>query len=199
MDSLLRAFGELIPATIIALPFAILAWLVLTERRSGRRPLRTARRTAALDVAIGTNVIIVCFLVTVPVPGRPPTDLHLRLGTDLVAALTPAGSPWQVVGNLVLLAPLGALIPLRVRASRSLIKLALAALVVSTIVEVGQYLLHTGRVTSTDDIVLNTLGAVAGARLARRWWAPRYPGVDAIPAPRTSSPPVRSLPRHPSR
>ncbi|WP_216211384.1 VanZ family protein [Amycolatopsis aidingensis] len=196
MDSLLRAFGELIPATIIASPFAVLAWLVLSERRGRRRPPRTARRTAALDVAIGSNVIIVCFLVTIPVPWRPPTALHLWPGTDLVDAFAPTGSPWQVMGNLVLLAPLGALIPLRVRASRSLVKLALAALIVSTIVEVGQYLLHTGRVTATDDIVLNTLGAVAGARLTRRWWSHRYPGIYAIPAPRTSSPSLESLPRH---
>ncbi|WP_157036226.1 VanZ family protein [Streptomonospora alba] len=37
-----------------------------------------------------------------------------------------------------------------------------------------QYTLTGGRVTSIDDVLLNTTGALAGAGLTRPWWRPRW-------------------------
>ena len=73
------------------------------------------------------------------------------------------------------------------RRLRTLLGIALAALIASLLVEGTQYLIHTGRVTSTDDVLLNTAGATLGAALTRRGWRsldvpPPVPVV--IPAPR---------------
>ncbi|WP_317452075.1 MULTISPECIES: VanZ family protein [unclassified Streptomyces] len=47
--------------------------------------------------------------------------------------------------------------------------MALTASVVSLAVEASQYALRLGRVSSVDDVLLNTAGAALGALLVRRW------------------------------
>jgi hypothetical protein len=62
-----------------------------------------------------------------------------------------------------------------------------ATLIVSMLVEAVQYLIHAGRVTATDDVLLNTLGATVGATASRKWWhwSPRIlPTPLPIPAQR---------------
>lgn len=41
----------------------------------------------------------------------------------------------------------------------------------SVAVEVLQYVLGLGRVSSVDDVLVNTAGAVLAALCSRRWWA----------------------------
>ncbi len=81
-----------------------------------------------------------------PVGGSAESTLDLVPGADATAAL--------------------ALLPLRIRRLRALLRIAPAALVASVLVEGTQYLIHAGRVTSTDDILLNTAGATLGAAIA---------------------------------
>ncbi|MBB4938212.1 glycopeptide antibiotics resistance protein [Streptosporangium album] len=40
-------------------------------------------------------------------------------------------------------------------------------------VELLQYALRLGRVSSVDDVLINTAGAVLAALITRRWWAGR--------------------------
>ena len=72
--------------------------------------------------------------------------------------------------NALLFVPLGLLLPLLAR-RRPIITTALTALVLSTLVETGQYLAAVGRAADITDVILNTLGAtvgaVAGVRLNR--------------------------------
>ncbi|MDX3385650.1 VanZ family protein [Streptomyces niveiscabiei] len=63
--------------------------------------------------------------------------------------------------------------PIRSRRSRTLGRVAAIAALLSTAVEITQYALAVGRVSSTDDVLLNTAGAVVGALLTRNWWRPR--------------------------
>ncbi|MGW5742203.1 VanZ family protein, partial [Amycolatopsis sp. NPDC003861] len=68
--------------------------------------------------------------------------------------------------------------------------------IASVLVEGTQYLIHTGRVTSADDVLLNTAGATLGAALSRRGWraldaAP--PAPVAIPLPRRTICPAPTL------
>jgi glycopeptide antibiotics resistance protein len=175
---LLREFGVLIPMTILSLPFGLFGWRVLAAWRRRRRPARIATVTAGMDVAIALFAVLVLMLVTMPVDGRHTSRLHLLPGSDVVTAFGTRGSLWQVAGNLVLLAPLGALLPLRTTVLRSLTRITFAAFSSSAVIETTQYLIHSGRVTSTDDVLLNTVGAVAGAGLTARWWRA---AVRAIP------------------
>jgi len=64
---------------------------------------------------------------------------------------------------------------------RSVLVLAAAC---STLIETGQYVLQLGRVSSVDDVLLNTAGAGLAALASRRWWA----GEAVAPAVPTTGP-----------
>jgi VanZ family protein len=72
----------------------------------------------------------------------------------------------QLVGNLLLLAPLAVLAVLRWPALRAPVLLATAALAAGAAVEVLQWALPLGRVVSPVDALLNAAGAVLGGLLA---------------------------------
>ncbi|WP_410608512.1 VanZ family protein [Amycolatopsis sp. lyj-109] len=187
MGALLRAFWGMIPISAIALPYALLGWPLLASRRRRRMAARRASATAAVDCAVFLVAFLVFCLVTMPVGDSADSTLDLVPGADVAAALSSDGSLWQVIGNVLLLCPLGALLPLRVRRLRALPRIALAALIASVLVEGTQYLIHTGRVTSADDVLLNAAGATLGAALSRRGWRtldPAPPVPVAIPLPR---------------
>ncbi|SEF28861.1 VanZ like family protein [Amycolatopsis pretoriensis] len=186
MEALLRAFWGMIPISAIALPYALLGWPLLAARRRRRLPARFATATAGVDCAATLLAFLVFCLVIMPVSGSSESTLDLVPGSDITAAFADDGSLWQVIGNVLLLCPLGALLPLRVHRLRTLLRVALAALLASVLVEGTQYLIHCGRVTSADDVLLNTAGATLGAALSRRGWRaldPPPPPV-AIPAQR---------------
>ncbi|MFC8010900.1 VanZ family protein [Streptomyces cinereoruber] len=75
----------------------------------------------------------------------------------------------NLVGNVLLLVPFGAAVAFLWSGRRRVLKTALAGAVFSLIVEVAQYVLSLGRVSSVDDVLLNTAGAALGAFLVRRW------------------------------
>ncbi|MFC9253103.1 VanZ family protein [Amycolatopsis thailandensis] len=171
MGELLRAFGAMIPLTITAIPYTLLGWPLLAAHRRRRQADRfTASATAAVDMTLALTCFLVLCLVTMPVTGAQGSRLNLEPGTDLRLALSDGANLWQALGNFLMLSPLGALLPLRSRRLRSLSRIALGALAVSVLVESTQYLIQAGRVTSADDVLLNTLGAIAGAVLSKRLW-----------------------------
>ncbi|WP_199429424.1 VanZ family protein [Qaidamihabitans albus] len=188
MEFLLRSFGVLIPIGVMALPFAVLVWRLLTRRRTRTKPPREAAATAALDVSIGLLAGLVLALVAMPVPGSGA--LHLAPGTDLEIALADSESFWQVAANVLMLLPLGVLLPLRWRWWRPVGRLAGAALLASIAIELAQYLFAAGRVTSTDDVLLNTVGAAAGVTLTRSRAGLRLLDLDWLLA--RIAPPQRS-------
>jgi hypothetical protein len=170
VEALLNSFGALIPVSVIVVLYAAVAWPLLTAHRRRRRPPREAAITAALDVSVAATAFLVLCLVFMPMGGSHTSTLHLMPGEDLASAAGDSDEYWQVGGNAVLLGPLGALVPLRVPRLRSVLRSTLAAMVVSMLIEAMQYVIHAGRVTSTDDVLLNTFGAAAGVTLARPWW-----------------------------
>jgi hypothetical protein len=171
VGDLLRNFGAMIPLTLIAVPYALLAWPLLTAFRRRHGSARAARRTAALDIAISLLSVLVLCLVLMPVGDSHSSTLHLMPGEDIRSVFGDDGSLWQVGGNLLMLSPLGALLPLRVRWFRSLLRVVVAAMIASMLVEGTQYLIHAGRVTATDDVLLNSAGALIGATVSRRRWS----------------------------
>ncbi|MBK1784827.1 VanZ family protein [Prauserella cavernicola] len=181
MEILLRSFGILVPIAVLTLPFALLAWRLLTVWRARRRPARQALVTAGLDVAIVLVAALVLALVTMPFPG--PGGVSLVPGEDLGDALTDNASFWQVAANVVMLLPLGILLPLRWRFWQGVRRVALAALMASIGIEAMQYFIDAGRFTSTDDVLLNTVGAALGASLVRRSPEPVFIALRGYPSP----------------
>ncbi|WP_170181461.1 VanZ family protein [Haloactinospora alba] len=78
---------------------------------------------------------------------------------------------YQSGGNIALFVPLGALLPLAYGRwlARWYRVLAVSA-ALSAVVELTQYLLATGHVSSVDDVVLNAAGGLLGAGLTWWWW-----------------------------
>lgn len=101
-------------------------------------------------------------LTLVPLPGDPD-DLNLVPLRGILRTYEDRGAAYgtvQVVGNLLLLAPAGALLPLafpRLRPRHAV----LGALVFAVAVEVAQ-LGISGRSADVDDLWTNTLGAAVG-------------------------------------
>ncbi len=87
----------------------------------------------------------------------------------------------QLGGNVLLLAPLGVLLPLLSRRFRGVFRLTFCVALVSLAIETSQGTIIPGRSFDVDDILLNTLGGVLaylliGRPLSRRIHGPRTAG-----------------------
>ncbi|GAB3997269.1 hypothetical protein GCM10029992_19680 [Glycomyces albus] len=94
-----------------------------------------------------------------------------------LAASEPRVIVEQLAGNLLVFAAAGFFAPIRFRVGLGTI--ALGAAVACTALEAFQYAVLTGRVVSTDDALLNTLGATLAALASRPWWRPRGRAVGS--------------------
>jgi hypothetical protein len=151
----------------------------------------TRVRQPVADAMLVYAALLVASLVFTSQPDLA-SQARLDPGADLRTALRAAPGdvyPWvQLVGNLVLLLPLGALAPMRISWLNNYPRVFLAGLAVAASIEIIQYLLITGRVMSTDDVVLNAVGAVLGSTLARprralrhQWYeGPRGPYARSV-------------------
>ena len=117
-------------------------------------------RAAGLDLLV-VALLLIAVLTLVPTHGA--NHVELKPFTDIRPALEhPRGTPGLAaeVGNVLLFMPLGLALFVR---RRSLVQAAAAGGLLSVSIEIAQ-LWIPGRTTSFDDVILNTLGTVAG------WW-----------------------------
>src|SRR5690349_19576675 len=169
-------FTGVVAIMVVALPVAALAIWVLARRRrlSGATP-GWAWRASSAEVGILYWTVPLVWMTMLPgsgagvVPGRVSL-VPLR---DLVTM-----SAGQIVGNLLLFAAVGSLAPMRFAVLASLPRILAVAAAGSTAIEVAQYVLQLDRVSSVDDVLLNTVGAGLAALASRRWWRGR---VGAAP------------------
>ncbi|MCI2420292.1 VanZ family protein [Saccharopolyspora sp. K220] len=175
VQQILVAFDGFVPAVTILFPIAVMAGVGSAAVRK-YSATRFAPREPLIDGALVYAALCIGYLVFTP---QPPAAERFRpdLGKDVSMALAanPGDSlPWvQLAGNLVLLLPLGVLVPQRVLWFDNIGKIALGGLAVAASIELIQFLAITGRVASTDDVVCNTIGATVGGLVVRmpRWLA----------------------------
>ncbi len=152
------AWGHVVIATVCAVPVAALAVLLLTRRRA-RRGHPAPLRTAVADVVMVAGTAPWIWMILTP---GTEEGVHVVPLVDLagqVARSSPGAAVVQIGGNLLVFAALGAMLPVR------------SACFASLGVELLQYGLRLGRVSSVDDVILNAAGAVLAALCTRRWWA----------------------------
>ncbi|WP_026316361.1 VanZ family protein [Actinokineospora enzanensis] len=174
MEQLWRSFGKVIPLTWAILPILLIVGLVLTLHRKRRMPARAALMKSVLDMLSLLSILPVLYLVAFPVFG--PTENHsvsLVPGAEISKVFAEESNLWQALGNLALLAPIGALVPIRYPAARTWIRSGLILLAASCAIEALQWLLPLGRITAVDDVILNVTGGMLGAALTRFWWGRR--------------------------
>jgi VanZ family protein len=128
-----------------------------------------AGRRTALDVALLAAALAVAALTLTPAGGTgwawgaPLTELRWY-ATGLASEATRL----QLLGNLLLLAPLAVLAVLRRPGLATAGRLTAAAVAVAGGIEVLQWALPLGRVVSPVDAALNATGAVLAGLVAAR-------------------------------
>jgi hypothetical protein len=145
---------------LVALPIGVVAWLVSWwwRERTGR-----TRADAWIDGAL-----VAAFVGVLLATFTPLSEFGNTGGVRPTVQLTPLdrldGAPVEfAVINLLLLAPVAFLLVLRGRRAY-LVPVVAACIGLSVVIEVLQ-LLHPMRGTNVDDVLLNGLGAGAGAAL----------------------------------
>jgi glycopeptide antibiotics resistance protein len=111
-------------------------------------------------VALLTSVAAILVLTLSPIDDD--SDVELLPLNDIGEALTPPFDTARLLtetANILLFVPLGIVLGLR---GFPIGKTAVVALALSAAVEFAQLLVVSGRTTSVDDVLLNTLGAVLG-------------------------------------
>lgn len=169
-------FNGVARITVAILPLAALAVWVLARRRSvtGTTPAWAWRMSLAeVGIVYGTAPWVWMIMLPGDRAGAVPARVSLVPLRDLLTILADGGPvtlTGQVVGNLLVFAALGFLAPLRFAALASVPRILALAAGCSVLVEAAQYVLRLDRVSSVDDVLLNTAGAGLAALASRRWW-----------------------------
>ncbi len=152
-----------LPLAAVGALLVALVWAVSAAMGRTGRPALWAALVVSLAV-IGWITIG----LTLARPHSGTAGLNLTLFQEINRALdTGATRPWvNLVGNVVMFVPFGALVASLVR--RGFVARVVAAtglaVALSAAIEASQYML--GRVADVDDVVLNTAGAFLGAVVA---------------------------------
>ena len=161
-------FADIFSRTASALLFAACiggAWMLLRLARLGlRMDMRAEVKQLAMVVYIAALMEIVALRLGLPRNTQAVTftplestvgALHLGFGTFV----------YHVIGNMIWFVPLGWL-GRKLWPKLTVLQLTLIGAVVSVGLEATQWLLHSG-IADVDDVLLNALGAMVGAALAR--------------------------------
>ncbi|WP_435149830.1 VanZ family protein [Micromonospora aurantiaca (nom. illeg.)] len=157
--------------TAAASPAAALVVWVLARRRDGGGPA-WQRSLAEVGIVYGTVPWVWMIMLPGEGAGVVPGRVSLVPLRDLLTVLAsgPLTVTVQIVGNLLVFAAVGFFGPLRFAALASVPRILVLAACCSVLVEVAQYVLRLDRVSSVDDVLLNSAGAGLAALASRRWW-----------------------------
>ncbi|MFD6529020.1 VanZ family protein [Streptomyces sp. NPDC060184] len=165
-------FNGVVLMTLVLLPVAVLVAWVLAWRRKAAGAAGAWRRSLA-EVGMVHGTVPFLWLTMMPgagagvVPGRVSLVPLRDLATMGVLGIT---------GNLLVFASLGFFAPVRFAAVASVPRVLALGAGCSVLVETAQYVLRLDRVSSVDDVLVNTVGAVLAGRASRRWWRTRPAG-----------------------
>jgi hypothetical protein len=159
-------FNGVVLMTLVGLPPAALVVCALARRRTAAgAPSAWQASLAEVGMVYGTVPFVWLVLMPGSGAGIVPGRLSLVPLQDL-----PTMGLLGIVGNLLVFAALGFFAPMRFAALASLARIAALAAGCSILVEAAQYVLQLDRVSSVDDVLLNTAGAAAAALASRTWW-----------------------------
>jgi hypothetical protein len=167
--------------SVALLPVAALVVWALARRRKAAG-VAPAWRPSLAEVGMVYGSLPWVWLIMLPGarPGAAGTVSLVPL-RDLLTMDT-----GQIVGNLLVFAALGFFAPIRFAALASVPRVLALAAGCSALVETAQYVLRLDRVSSIDDVLLNTAGAVLAALASLPWWR----AADTAPPQRPRSVPA---------
>ncbi|MFE2915873.1 VanZ family protein [Kitasatospora indigofera] len=172
-------FNGVVLMTLVALPLALLVVWALAHRRR-RAGVTPAWRLSLAEVGLVHGTVPFLWLTMMPgaAPGTAPARVSLVPLRDLVTM-----GPLGIAGNLLVLAALGFFAPMRFTALASVPRVLALGAGCSVLVETAQYVLRLDRVSSVDDVLVNTAGAVLAALASRRWWRTTGDPASDLPRP----------------
>ncbi|MFY7066927.1 VanZ family protein [Nocardiopsis changdeensis] len=166
------AIGLFIFAAYTSPIFAAIIGLLGLVRRMRGSPWKPALAQSVFDVSAIASLVPVV-IVTLINPGGVESTVQPVPFTDMWAMGVTPTSLYQNLGNVLVFVPFGALLPLAFGGYfAGPGRIVGVAAVVSIGIEALQFLLNVGRVSSTDDVIVNVLGALAGCALTWYWWRP---------------------------
>ncbi|MGW2649442.1 VanZ family protein [Streptomyces sp. NPDC001393] len=174
-------FNGVVLMTLVTLPLAALVVWALAHRRRAAG-ITGAWRTSLAEVGMVHGTVP--FLWMTMMPGAGAGTAPRRVSLVPLRDLRTVG--WgEIVGNLLIFAALAFFAPMRFTALASLPRILALGAGCSVLVETAQYVLWLDRVSSVDDVLVNTVGAVLAALASRRWWrtTARTPSDEPRPAP----------------
>ncbi|MFB7874391.1 VanZ family protein [Nocardia sp. NPDC056064] len=167
MGRVWESWGPVVIVWAVLVPVALAVTAGLVRRRIGHAmPRREALRRSIAEVGVLVGTLPWVWMILTPTGGERAVSLvPLR---DLVDTLGAAPSTIlvQVGANVAVFVPLGFLLPLRFPRWSSVARMTLVGAAASSVLEIAQYVLDLGRVSSIDDVLMNAAGAGLGAWLA---------------------------------
>ncbi|MFD3995165.1 VanZ family protein [Streptomyces sp. NPDC058548] len=162
----LDTFNGVVLMTLVAVPLSLLVAGALALRRRAAG-VTSAWRLSLAEVGMVHGTVPFLWLTLMPgaAPGIAPARVSLVPLRDLVTMGT-----LGIVGNLLVFASLGFFAPMRCAALASVPRILALGAGCSILVEAAQYVLRLDRVSSVDDVLVNTTGAALAALASRRWW-----------------------------
>ena len=182
VTSIADRFGVVVIVTLVAgIPLGVLLAYALGRHRIRRGWTRDAAwRSTIAEVGMIVGTLPWVWMIMTPTGGAG--GLQLVPFRDVLRVLAGDDAVVQLVGNLLVFAALGFFLPVRFRLGRPsavvpIVTLVAAAL--SAVLEILQLVLHLGRVTSVDDVIVNAAGAAIASLLSIAWWRSRRAPHDA--------------------
>ncbi|MDF2444131.1 MAG: hypothetical protein JWR01_2334 [Subtercola sp.] len=174
--SIMDRFGVVIVVTLlVGIPLGAAVTYGLSRHRARTGwPRRWAWRSAVAEVGIVLGTTPWVWMILTPTDG--PGGVRLIPFQDLTGVLSGDDAIVQLVGNLLVFAALGALLPVRFRlgSPRTVVLVVfLVAAAMSALLEGLQLFLGLGRITSVDDVIVNASGAALASLVSLRLWRSR--------------------------
>ena len=166
--SWIGSYTGIVILTLAAFPLAALTvWALARRRRSLGVTPAWAWRSSLAEVGIISGTVPWVVMTMLPGSGAGAVSSRMSLVPlrDLLTMPT-----YQVVGNLLIFASVGFFAPVRFAVLASIPRILALAAAGSILIETAQYVLPLDRVSSVDDVLLNTAGAGLAALASRRWW-----------------------------
>ncbi|MEU1606777.1 VanZ family protein [Micromonospora matsumotoense] len=174
-------FNGVVLMTLVGLPLAALAvWALARCRRAAGVAPVWRLSLAEVGMVYGTVPFVWMTLMPGAAAGIGPGRVSLVPLQDLVTM-----GPVGIGGNLLIFAALGFFAPVRFAALASVPRILALGAGCSVLVETAQYVLWLDRVSSVDDVLVNTTGAVLAGLASRHWWRTpaEVPSQRPCPAP----------------
>src|SRR3954468_21876218 len=151
---------------LVGLPLAALAaWALVRLRRDVGATSAWRMSLAEVGMVYGTVPFVWMTVMPGPGAGVVPGRVSLVPLRDLVTM-----GPIGIGGNLLIFAALGFFAPMRFAALASVPRILALGAGCSVLVEIAQYVLALDRVSSVDDVLVNTGGAMLAGLASRHWW-----------------------------